>query len=118
MSTKQEREQESCECRNTLIGEQVIHTLGQPDGLQGVQVRPLWEDHYRVNVLVVADDDRNLGLGGGPGGDGRGEGFRRAVLRLPPGFRSLAATPWSGKASSARIDSHPGEGVGRVCETP
>ena len=55
MSTKQERERETCECRNTLIGEQVIHRLGQPDGLQRVQVRPLWQDHYRVNVLVGAN---------------------------------------------------------------
>ena len=55
MLSKQECEREMSECRNTLIGEQVIHTLGQPDGLQRVQVRPLWEDHYRVNVLVGAD---------------------------------------------------------------
>jgi hypothetical protein len=35
-----------------LIGEQVVHTLGSPDDLLGVSVRPLWKDHYRVNVLV------------------------------------------------------------------
>ena len=40
---------------NAIIGEQVIHTLGEPLGLQRVQVRPLWGDHYRVNILVGAD---------------------------------------------------------------
>src|SRR5438445_9827134 len=45
-----EREQ-----RNALIGRQVIHTLGQPQDFHKVQVRPLWEDHYRVNVLVGVD---------------------------------------------------------------
>ena len=35
-----------------LIGEQVLHTLGKPDGLYDVQVRRLWEDRYRVNVVI------------------------------------------------------------------
>jgi hypothetical protein len=43
------------EALNALIGEQVIHTLGEPGGLHKVQVRRLWEDHYRVNVLIGAD---------------------------------------------------------------
>jgi hypothetical protein len=58
-----------------LIGEQVVHTLGSPDDLFGVRVRPLWKDHYRVNVFVgkdatsarvansyflVVDDDGNI----------------------------------------------------------
>jgi hypothetical protein len=38
-----------------LIGEWVLQTLGEPAGLHGVQVRRLWEGHYRVNVLVGAD---------------------------------------------------------------
>jgi hypothetical protein len=38
-----------------LIGEQVIHSLGQPGDLVRVQVRPLWGNHYRVNVLTGAD---------------------------------------------------------------
>ena len=38
-----------------VIGQHVIHTLGQPAHLQKVQVRPLWKDHYRVNVLVGTD---------------------------------------------------------------
>jgi len=37
------------------IGKHVIHTLGKPRGLCNVQVRRLWDDHYRVNVLVGAD---------------------------------------------------------------
>jgi hypothetical protein len=43
------------EMLNALIGEQVIHTLGEPDGLHRVQVRRLWKDHYRVNVLIGKD---------------------------------------------------------------
>ena len=35
-----------------LISEQVIHALGKPIGLRDVQVRKLWPDHYRVNVVV------------------------------------------------------------------
>src|SRR5947208_3552997 len=35
-----------------LIREQVMSTLGQPGDLHLVQVRPLWPDHYRVNILV------------------------------------------------------------------
>jgi hypothetical protein len=38
--------------RSALIGAHVLRALGQPEGLHGVQVRHLWEDHYRVNVLV------------------------------------------------------------------
>lgn len=38
-----------------IIGEQVMHQLGQPGQLHSVQVRKLWDDHFRVNVLVGAD---------------------------------------------------------------
>jgi hypothetical protein len=37
------------------MGEQVMRALGQPGSLYQVQVRPLWEDHYRVNVFVGVD---------------------------------------------------------------
>jgi hypothetical protein len=37
------------------IGKQVTHALGQPNDLQQVQVRLLWGDRYRVNVLVGGD---------------------------------------------------------------
>ena len=44
---KEERERFVAVIRN-----RVIHTLGQPGDLHLVQVRHLWENHYRVNVLV------------------------------------------------------------------
>ena len=37
------------------IGGQVLKTLGKPGGFRAVEVRPLWERHYRVNVLVGGD---------------------------------------------------------------
>lgn len=40
---------------HAVIGKHVIHALGQPGDLHRVQVRQLWEDHYRVNVLVGGD---------------------------------------------------------------
>src|SRR5215207_11452523 len=40
---------------NAVIGQHVLRTLGQPAGLQCVQVRHLWADHYRVNVFVGPD---------------------------------------------------------------
>ena len=45
-------EQHKRETQNALIGDQVIHTLGKPDGLHNVQVRRLWGEHYRVNVFI------------------------------------------------------------------
>ena len=38
-----------------LIGRWILDGLGQPENLKGVQVRLLWPDHYRVNVLVGPD---------------------------------------------------------------
>jgi gamma-glutamyltranspeptidase len=43
------------ETLNALIGEQVLHALGKPRNLLRVQVRPLWDGFYRVNVFVGAD---------------------------------------------------------------
>ncbi len=40
---------------NDIIGEQVVHCLGSPSDLFKVHVRPLWRDHYRVNVFVGKD---------------------------------------------------------------
>ena len=48
-------EQHKRETQNALIGEQVVHILGKPDALDKVQVRQLWGDYYRVNVLIGAD---------------------------------------------------------------
>jgi hypothetical protein len=41
--------------RKAVIRQHVMDTLGQPHDLYGVQVRHLWEDHYRVNVLAGVD---------------------------------------------------------------
>lgn len=60
MPTKQQPEQtdqkkqESRQAEAT-IGERVLRALGRPGDLQKVDVRRLWEDHYRVNVFVGAD---------------------------------------------------------------
>jgi hypothetical protein len=40
---------------HALIGRQVMQSLGEPSHLQSMQVRRLWEDHYRVNVFVGVD---------------------------------------------------------------
>ncbi|HEV3083950.1 MAG TPA: hypothetical protein VGY66_29475 [Gemmataceae bacterium] len=63
MPTKQQDEQYTTttqegakrQGRITAIGAHVLQVLGKPGDLQGVQVRPLWQAHYRVNVLVGAD---------------------------------------------------------------
>jgi hypothetical protein len=39
----------------TAVGKRVMDTLGQPGDLHKVQVRWLWEDHYRLNVFVGPD---------------------------------------------------------------
>ena len=41
--------------RKAVIAKHVLLGLGQPQDLHRVQVRYLWEDHYRVNVLVGVD---------------------------------------------------------------
>jgi hypothetical protein len=41
-----------CESLDSLIREQVIHALGTPIDLRLVQIRKVWDDHYRVNVIV------------------------------------------------------------------
>jgi hypothetical protein len=49
---KDEMKRDKREALNNLIREQVIHALGKPIDLRNVQVRKVWDDHYRVNVLV------------------------------------------------------------------
>lgn len=46
----QERQQRSARVRG-----HVLHALGQSPALYRLEVRPLWEAHYRVNVFVGAD---------------------------------------------------------------
>ena len=61
MSTAKQREADQSDEReqhrrlSRLIGKEVIQTLGEPHGLQRVQVRRLWDDCFRVNVLVGGD---------------------------------------------------------------
>ena len=43
---------EGCE---RLIGKRVILALGKPSDLLQVQVRELWDRHYRVNIYVGSD---------------------------------------------------------------
>jgi hypothetical protein len=38
-----------------VIGSQILQALGEPKGFRGVNVRRLWEHHYRANVLVGSD---------------------------------------------------------------
>lgn len=45
-------EQFENEKRDNLVRKQVIAALGTPTDLRSVQVRKVWDDHYRVNVLV------------------------------------------------------------------
>lgn len=54
---KQQAEPEKPERRqlNAVVGKQVMDILGQPLNLQRVQVRQLWDDHYRVNVFIGQD---------------------------------------------------------------
>jgi hypothetical protein len=61
MTTKPQRELQNAIAQDTqdnlkaLLGEQVLHALGEPRNLLRVQVCPVWQQHYRVNVLVGAD---------------------------------------------------------------
>ena len=38
-----------------IIGDKVIDVLGQPRGFHLIQVRRLWDDRYRVNIITGAD---------------------------------------------------------------
>ena len=40
------------ETLDDLIREQVIYAIGRPIDLRNVQVRKVWNHHYRVNVIV------------------------------------------------------------------
>jgi hypothetical protein len=52
---RQETEEQGNRRRDALLGGQVLRALGQPGVPHAVQVRPLWDGHYRVNVFVGAD---------------------------------------------------------------
>ncbi len=61
MATTSQREIQNTIANDTqdnlkaLLGEQVLHALGEPRNLLRVQVCKLWQQHYRVNVLIGAD---------------------------------------------------------------
>jgi hypothetical protein len=52
---KRKEDERGDDKRCSGIGERVIRALGRPEALHAVQVRRLWGDHYRVNVLVGAE---------------------------------------------------------------
>ena len=60
MATKQQEKEpadspkQEAPPRNALIGKRVLHSLGRPENFDRVQVRTLWGDYFRVNVLVDA----------------------------------------------------------------
>ena len=61
MSTKQQKQQSTDQeeqrfsQRAAIIADYVMDALGRPGDLHRVQVRGLWQDHYRVNVLIGVD---------------------------------------------------------------
>ena len=62
MATKQQEKQPTADTEqqerqqlSALIGKNVMLTLGHPGNLNRVQVRTLWGDYFRVNVLVGPD---------------------------------------------------------------
>ena len=61
MQTRQEDTHHAAQKREerqqlrAVLGKLVLDALGQPCDLLGTQVRPLWQDHYRVNVFVGED---------------------------------------------------------------
>jgi hypothetical protein len=59
MSTSEQSDRDLEQQRHNLLAalitKQVIGIIGEPTDLLNVQVHELWEDHYRVNVLVGWD---------------------------------------------------------------
>jgi hypothetical protein len=49
------KEKEGDESLSTAIRGRVLQGLGAPSEFCKVDVRPLWQDHYRVNVFVGRD---------------------------------------------------------------
>jgi hypothetical protein len=54
-STPAREENEGRERLEILLRKNVIRSLGQPTNLHHVQIRELWDHHYRVNIVVGAD---------------------------------------------------------------
>ena len=55
--SKQQAEQAepTHEQRSSVIVGQLLKALGKPDAPYRVEIRHLWENHYRANVFVGAD---------------------------------------------------------------
>jgi hypothetical protein len=52
---RKDLDQHKRELLDALIAEQVIQILGQPGDLLRVQIRRLWQNHYRANVFLGPD---------------------------------------------------------------
>jgi hypothetical protein len=50
--SRKDKELQDAEKLKTLIGSHVLRALGGAGGKGRVQVRPLWDEYYRVNVVV------------------------------------------------------------------
>jgi hypothetical protein len=48
-------QQQKLDTFNESIQQQVLKALGKPRNLLKVQVNPIWDNHYRVNVFVGVD---------------------------------------------------------------
>jgi hypothetical protein len=55
MQTAQKPERDVADDQSGLIKKWVLDMLGEPVDLHEVQVRRLWPDRYRVNILVGVD---------------------------------------------------------------
>jgi hypothetical protein len=49
------QEKQESQRQSAALAKLVLDTLGQPADLHRVQVRRLWDNHYRINVLTGAD---------------------------------------------------------------
>lgn len=47
-----EKERQQRQQVSHRIGEHLMRTLGEPRGLSKVQVRSLWSNYYRVNIIT------------------------------------------------------------------
>lgn len=55
MKQQADQAEQDREHMRVVIGGQALNALGQPDNLQRLQVRHLWEGYYRLNVYIGAD---------------------------------------------------------------
>ena len=61
-SKAKDQDKQARQQRKAAIVRHVMDILGQPQDLHRVQVRHLWDDHYRVNVLL-GDDPASTRVG-------------------------------------------------------